>query len=72
MFDAAAATGQHADWPPTRSAGCHQCQTGCTLPCERRDRRLPALQWAIRAQEAERLPRRTEMDALRVQKAHMR
>ena len=36
------------------------------------DRRMPTLQWAIRAQEAEILPCRTEMDAFRVQKAHMR
>ena len=68
----AAATGQHADCPPTRSACRQQCQAWCTLPCQRGDCRMPTLQWAIRAQEAEVLPCRTEMDAFRVQKAHMR
>lgn len=41
------------------------------IPCQRGDRRMPTLQWAIRAQEAEILPCRAEMDAFRVQKAHM-
>ena len=61
-----ATKGQHAVCP--YSAYCYQSQTWCTLPCQRRYRRLPTLQWPIRAEKVEVLPdyAKMEMGALRM------
>ena len=57
--------------PPSQPVAT-SVKPGARYPVKGETAVCPTLQWAIRAQEAEILPCRTEMGAFRVQKAHMR